>query len=115
MKVYLLTPERRLNPQFVNRMHQNAEVVADDLAQNFVDLGDGSLRPDRCSELPLHHRKGGFHVGPFVIVRQKFSALELVKVKHLAPDFAAVVTDASSFERNVGNGSELPPSPCSFC
>ena len=83
-------PERRRDPEFVYRMHQNAEVVAEHLTENFVGLRDRRLRPNRRAKLPLQHREGRFHVRPLVIVRQKFVPLEMVEVPHLRPDFRAL-------------------------
>jgi hypothetical protein len=50
-----------------------------------------------------------------VIVVQIALPIVLIKMEHLAPGLATIVGDASGLERYVGSGSELPPSPCSFC
>ena len=41
-----LFPERRLDSKLVDRLHQHAEVMAEDLTQDFVHHRGGALGPD---------------------------------------------------------------------
>ena len=72
--------------------------MTDHLTQNFVNLGERSFRPDRSTEFALEHRECRFDVRPFVVMGQKLLPVELVKVEHLSPDFAAVVGNGTGKE-----------------
>src|ERR1035438_339943 len=89
------SPESRLNLQFVNRMNESAEVMANHFAQNLVDLSGRGLRSDRSAELSFEHRESSFDVRPLVVVRRELLPVKLVEVKHPAPNFATVVSDGS--------------------
>ena len=51
------------------------QVVADDLAQNLVDLALLGLGAQRPAELGLDHGEGRFDVRPLVVVGRKVSRL----------------------------------------
>ena len=53
-----LRAECRCNPKFVDRLDQDADIVAQDLGHNFVDLGYRGLGPDSPAELGLDHGRG---------------------------------------------------------
>src|ERR1019366_485282 len=69
----------------MNRMNQTDDVVREYFQQDFVGLRHFRLATDEVAKLPLHRRECGFHVAAFVIVGQKFFALEIVKVKQTVP------------------------------
>src|ERR1700719_3470581 len=103
-----ICPENRLNPEFVNRVDKDAKVMTNHLAQNLIHLSDWSLRPDRRSEFTLQHRECGLNVRTLVVVRPKLPLIELVKVEHFAPQFAAVLRNAASLEGNIRYASDTP-------
>src|SRR5690348_67331 len=86
-------------------MNEDAEVMANHLTQNFIDLGGRRLRPDRRAAFPLQHRESRLDVRAFVVMRPKLPLIELVKVKQLAPEFAAVLGNAASLESDVRHAS----------
>lgn len=54
-------PEVRFDPKLVDRLHQDAEVVAEDFAQHFVHHRNVRLRADAASELCLNHVERRFN------------------------------------------------------
>ena len=55
-------PELRFDSKLVDRLYQHAEVVAENLAQDFVDLRRFGLRADAATELRLNHMERRFNV-----------------------------------------------------
>ena len=49
-------------------LNQNADITAQNLQQNLVDLPMVGLRPDRVAKLALYHAEGCFDVGPPVVM-----------------------------------------------
>lgn len=70
----------------MHRLHQHADVVAQDLAKNLVDLPRIALGPQRRAELALYDRERRLDVGPLVVMRQELSAVEREVVVHPGPD-----------------------------
>jgi hypothetical protein len=68
--------ERRFDSNLVGRLNEYAEVMAENLAQNLIDLNFGCLRADTRTELGLDHVERGFHVRAKVIVAEKVVAPE---------------------------------------
>jgi hypothetical protein len=66
-----------------------ANVVADDLAQHFIDHGDIGLASNGTTELRLDHRERRLDVAPLVIVLQEFITIELPIVIHPLPQPSA--------------------------
>lgn len=58
----LPVPERRLDPELVDGLDENAEVVRDDLAQYLVDLRGFGLRAKGAAELRLDYGEGKLDV-----------------------------------------------------
>ena len=65
----VLVGESRLYPQFMNGLDQHTEIVTEHLTQYLIELPDITFAPYRVPKLRLDHAKGGFHVGPLVIMR----------------------------------------------
>src|SRR5579872_1209177 len=104
-----LLPERCFDSEFVCGLDEDAQVVAEDLCQNFVGLGNRRLGTDTAAELSFNHVERRFDVRAPMVVLQKFVALELVVVKHLVPHigFAAAgirhhTETAVGFRRDEG-------------
>ena len=57
----------RLNPQFMNRLNQHAEVMAEHLTEDLIELPDIAFTPYRIPKLGLDHTKGRLDVRPLVI------------------------------------------------
>ncbi len=76
-----VTPELDLDPEFVLLLVQDAQVVAQELAEHLVDHRRLSLAAHERIELPLHHREGGLDVAPQMVVLEELllSVLEVVK------------------------------------
>ena len=49
-------------------LDQAANVVADDLARNFIDHCHVSFAADVIAELRLYHREDGFDVAPWYLI-----------------------------------------------
>ena len=69
----------------MNRLNQHTQIVAEHFAQRFVNLRGHGLAPQPLTELRLDHMKGRFDVGPLVIVRQEFFAMQAVEMEHAIP------------------------------
>src|ERR1700761_3665990 len=95
-------PESRSDAELVNRLNENTEIVADDLAENLVHLSDWRLGSNGRAKLRLNHREGALDVRTLVIALQELAPIELVKVEHLAPQFRTF-TGRVALERNVRN------------
>ncbi len=80
-----LLPECRFNPEFVDRLHQHAEVVAKNLTKHFVYHGCCALGTDATSELRLNHVERRFDVAPPMIVPKEVVLPVQVVVEHLIP------------------------------
>ena len=76
-------PKHRIDAEFVFLLDEAAQVVREQLAQHFVLHRHVGLAPHRVPELPLHHREGGLHVAPFVVVLEVLVALEAEVVERL--------------------------------
>ncbi len=55
-------PKRGLNSEFVDRLHEHAKVMAENLAQDLVNHRDFRFGADTAAEFGLYHVKGGFHI-----------------------------------------------------
>ena len=66
-------------------MDQHADIVAENLAEQFVDLRRVALAPQVIPELSLNHGEGGFGVATLVVVRQEVVAVQVVIVVYLLP------------------------------
>ena len=96
--------ESRMKTQFIHRLNQDTNIMAQDLAQNLIHLSYGSLGANRATELHLNHRKDCFHVRPLMVMLQKGFPIEVVEVPHLVPETVELTPHASCplFEGNVG-------------
>jgi hypothetical protein len=101
------SPESRLKPQLVYALDKDTDVMAENLAQNLVDLSSRCLSPNRTTELSLNHRESGLHIRPLVVVSQERFPIEVVEVPHSVPQAVIGSCRAShspsiALERNVG-------------
>src|SRR5579859_3157214 len=94
-------PEYRLDAEFALALNQAADVVAQELAQDFIFHGGVRLAPNVVPELCLDHAERRFDVAPLVIVLEEFFPMEAVVVEHPVPD-AIAVGAAVHLERDVG-------------
>lgn len=69
----------------MNRMHHTDDIVCKHFQECFVLLCHFRLAADEISELAFHRRERRFHVAAFVIVSEKFFALEIVEVEQAVP------------------------------
>lgn len=65
----LISPERRLNPKLVDGLNNTTEVMAQDLAQHFVDLRRVRLAAESFTEFCLNHGEHRLDVAAPVVVR----------------------------------------------
>jgi hypothetical protein len=106
----LESPEGRLKPKLVHALDEDADVMAEHLAQDLVDLGGWVLGPNRTPELCLYHGEGGLHVRPLVIMLQEGLTVEVVVVPHPVPQAVVAGRWAShppgvALEGNVGRSA----------
>lgn len=83
-------PKLSVDSKLKERANQTAEVVAEDLGQNLVDLRRGRLGANPRAKLSLNHRKGRFHIRPLVVVLQEFFAVLGEEVVEITPPSAAL-------------------------
>lgn len=81
-------PERRLDAKFINGLNEAAQIMAQDFAQNFVNLRRAPLASEAFAELRLDHAERRLDVAALVVVLLKDRLVELVQVIHTLPQFA---------------------------
>lgn len=59
---FLFLPEDRFHAKLALFLNQAANVMAENLAKNFIDHRELALRPNRIPELALDSRERGFDV-----------------------------------------------------
>lgn len=96
--------KNRLDSELVGRLDHTANVVTDQLRQNFVFHGDIGLTPHAVPKLSLDHRERAFDIGPLVVVAQELIFLQAERMIHLCPQSALAFRCIDS-ERDVGRGS----------
>jgi hypothetical protein len=79
-------PERRGDPQLMDRLDHDAQVVAKHLAECFVDLPNGALAPELPAELGLDHVVGGLDIRALVVVGEELIPLVGVEAPHPLPE-----------------------------
>ena len=80
----------------MNRLDQHADIVTQNLAEDFVDHAGVALAPNRITEFCLAHREHRFDVGTPVVVRQEVFPLEHEVMIHPAPGRVLSCGDMSS-------------------
>lgn len=104
--------------------------MAQNLAQNLIDLGNWSLCPDYSPELCLYPRKYTFRIRPLMIMLQKDFPIELVEMPHTIPqdvEFMMMVSHTSGIDLEEDKGrptnrlnyykmapAGLEPATCAF-
>lgn len=88
-------PKLSVDSKLEERADQAAEVVTQDLAQNFVDLSGRRLSTDAGSELGFNHMERRFHIRPLVVVLKEFFAIVGKELKHSPPQLAAARRNAA--------------------
>ena len=76
-------PKNRLDAKLALLLDQHADVVAENLAQHFVDHREVAFRAHVMTELAFDRGEGRFDVAPLVVVGQVFIGLELEVVERL--------------------------------
>lgn len=69
----------------MNGVNETDDIMREQFQEHFVDLSNVRAAADRVSEFPLYRGERGFYVAAFVVVGQKFLALEIVVVEQLVP------------------------------
>ena len=72
----------RRDVQFIHALDHHTKIMAEHLAECFVNLCGGGLASQSLAKLRLNHAESRFDVGSFVIVIQKLSPLEIVVEEH---------------------------------
>ena len=97
-----------LDPQLVHALDHHTDVVAEDFAEHFVDLGHWRLCSDRRTELRFDHREGAFNITPLVVMGQELATVEIVVSQHVIPEtvnlVAVTVASGVALEGNIGLG-----------
>ena len=101
-------PECWFKPQFIYRLYQNTNIVAENLTKDFINLSDRGFSPYRTSELALNHGEGGLDIRPFVIMSKEGFPIEVVEVPHPLPEsikgLGSLTTLRVTSERDIGCG-----------
>ena len=66
-------------------MNEDAEVMAQALQENLVELRGRELAPDVAAELALHGGERALDVRAAVVVREEFGAVQRVQVPEALP------------------------------
>ena len=77
----LILPENRDNSQRLLLLDQARQIVAQELAQHFIDHRGVVGAHDEMAELPLDGAERAFHVTPLVVVRHVFFLVKLEVMK----------------------------------
>ena len=76
-------------------MDKAADIVAENLAQNLIDLSGWGFSPNRTAELGFYHRERGLYIRPLVVMTQKSVPVEVVVVPHSVPQTVITSCGAS--------------------
>ena len=66
--LYRIFCKLRLNAQFMNRLNEHTEIMAEYLAQYLIQLPDIALAPCGVAKLPLDHAESRLDIRPLVIM-----------------------------------------------
>jgi hypothetical protein len=84
----LIFPEDRHDAKRLLFLNQARQILANQLAEDFVDHANVASAHDRIPELPLDRRENAFDVAALVIVGQELFPLELEVAEHLGEQTA---------------------------
>src|SRR6266700_929537 len=79
----LVLPENSLDAKLMLFLDQTAEVMAEELAQDFIDHRRVGLGANRVPQLPLDHAERGLRVAALVVVGHELVLPEAEVVEHL--------------------------------
>src|SRR3990172_478514 len=100
------SPEGRFDTQFYHTLYKDADIMTQNLAENFINLSNWSLSPNRSPEFHLNHTEGRLNIRPLMVVSQESLLVVVVEVPHLSPEAVKLLTSLSALgialERNVG-------------
>jgi len=102
----IVGPERRVNSKFEHFVDEHDKIMTENLTERFVGHGNVGLASEAIPKLALNHRKGGFDVGPLMIMGQKLIPLELKVMEHFRPSTAAIPAMVPT-KRDVRRSSEI--------
>ena len=88
------------NAQFMNGLDQHTQIMAEHLAQHFVELPDIALAPYRIAKLRLDHAEGRLNIGPLVVMGSKLLSIIHEVVIHFRPDRVVFGDCCIDLERN---------------
>lgn len=83
-------PKRSVDSQLEEGGDQAAEIMAEDLAQNLVDLRGRRLSANAGAKLGLNHVERRLHIRPLVVVLKELFAMISEEVVHTLPPSAAL-------------------------
>src|ERR1700733_1294778 len=83
-------PKLRVDSKLEDRANDAAQVVAEHLAQNLVDLRGRRLSANARAELGLNHVERRFYIRPLMVVLEEFFAVVGEKVEHALPEGATI-------------------------
>jgi hypothetical protein len=67
-------------------LNDATDIVAENLAQDFVDLRRLSFASQSFTKFAFYHRESAFDVAATVIIFHKLCSVEMEKVKHIFPN-----------------------------
>lgn len=84
--------------------------MAQNLTEDFVDLGSRCLSPNSTTELALNHIEGRLDVRAFVVVLQEGFPVEVIEVKHSTPQpvkfvMAVLLSCGIGLEGDIGRAT----------
>jgi hypothetical protein len=99
--------KNRLDTELVSRLDHTANVVTDELGQDFVFHCDVRLAPHAVAELPLNHGETGLHIRALMVVAQELLFPQAEHMVHLGPQVTLALRRIDS-ERDVRHSSNFP-------
>ena len=80
-----LRPKLRLHLQFIHALNDAADVMTENLAESFVDLGGLRLTSERVAKFRFDHCERRFDIAAFVIVLHEPFLIVAIEVIHAFP------------------------------
>ena len=107
MQRALILPENRLDAKLDLAHDEAADVVAEELAEDFVLHRRVGLAHHAIAELRLDHAEHGLGIAPLMVVLGEVLLIELVVQEHLLPEPPGFALDAVALERDVRRPAKL--------
>lgn len=87
----VVSPKRRLDTQFVDRLNDDADIMAEHLTKSLIDLSGFSLASQGNAKLCFDHVERGFDVAALVIALHESLRVVAIQMKHLFPQSGFVL------------------------